>query len=245
MRSTFSRSRGVAAAARPGEQIEAYVLRSRDVDVKVFDGEVESLAVSEIEGVGVRVISGLASGLRVGGLARSRCRARDRSRRARQRRVRVARRALRARVSGRLRRRCRPPSTSGATTSSECRPPTRSRSHWSSMRRRARSTLVCAASSRPRTATPRSRARLRPRSASRWCRGAPCARARRTRWPGEGSETRTGSGFSVGRTFADLDVDEAAHDAAERAVRLLGASSRRHGGSRSSSIRWSLVRCSR
>ena len=32
------------------------MLRSRDVDVKVFGGEVESLAVAEIEGVGVRVI---------------------------------------------------------------------------------------------------------------------------------------------------------------------------------------------
>ena len=49
-------ARRVAGEARPGEQIEAYVLRSRDVDVKVFGGEVESLAVAEIEGVGVRVI---------------------------------------------------------------------------------------------------------------------------------------------------------------------------------------------
>jgi PmbA protein len=40
---------------------------------------------------------------------------------------------------------------------------------------------------------------------------------------GEGVETQTGSGFSVARTFAELDVGKAAHDAAERAVRLLGA----------------------
>ena len=32
------------------------MLRSRDVDVKVFGGEVESLSVAEVEGVGVRVI---------------------------------------------------------------------------------------------------------------------------------------------------------------------------------------------
>ena len=49
-------ARRVAGDARPGEQVEAYVLRSRDVDVKVFGGEVESLAVAEVEGVGVRVI---------------------------------------------------------------------------------------------------------------------------------------------------------------------------------------------
>jgi PmbA protein len=40
---------------------------------------------------------------------------------------------------------------------------------------------------------------------------------------GEGTETRTGYGFSAGRALADLNVDEAARDAAERAVRLLGA----------------------
>ena len=49
-------ARGVAAMARPGEQVEAYVLRSRDTDVQVFDGEVESLAVAEVDGVGVRLL---------------------------------------------------------------------------------------------------------------------------------------------------------------------------------------------
>jgi PmbA protein len=46
----------VAAQARDGEQVEAYVARARDTDVKVFDGEVESLSSAETEGVGVRVI---------------------------------------------------------------------------------------------------------------------------------------------------------------------------------------------
>jgi len=49
-------ARQVAGGARAGEQIEGYVLRSRDVDVKVFGGEVESLSVAEVEGVGVRVV---------------------------------------------------------------------------------------------------------------------------------------------------------------------------------------------
>ena len=39
----------------------------------------------------------------------------------------------------------------------------------------------------------------------------------------DGDETQTGGGFSMGRTFADLDLEKAAHDAADRAVRLLGA----------------------
>ncbi len=50
-------ARRVAGAARDGEQVEAYVVRSRDTDVKVFDGEVESLSVAEVSGVGVRVIA--------------------------------------------------------------------------------------------------------------------------------------------------------------------------------------------
>jgi PmbA protein len=40
---------------------------------------------------------------------------------------------------------------------------------------------------------------------------------------GEGVGTRTGYGFSVGRQPSELDVEEAARMAAERAVRLLGA----------------------
>ena len=40
---------------------------------------------------------------------------------------------------------------------------------------------------------------------------------------GEGVGTRTGYGFSVGREPSELDLEEAAQMAAERAVRLLGA----------------------
>ncbi len=40
---------------------------------------------------------------------------------------------------------------------------------------------------------------------------------------GEGEASQTGSGFSVGRGFAGLDPDKATADAVERAVRILGA----------------------
>jgi PmbA protein len=40
---------------------------------------------------------------------------------------------------------------------------------------------------------------------------------------GQGDETQTGAGVSVGRSVAELDLDEAADDAVARAVRLLGA----------------------
>jgi len=40
---------------------------------------------------------------------------------------------------------------------------------------------------------------------------------------GEGSETQTGGGYSVGRRPEDIDLDKAAGDAVDRATRLLGA----------------------
>jgi PmbA protein len=48
--------RRIANQARGGEQVEAYVLRTRETDVEVFGGDVESLTTAGIEGVGVRVI---------------------------------------------------------------------------------------------------------------------------------------------------------------------------------------------
>jgi PmbA protein len=56
-------ARGVVRAARDGEQVEAYVVRTRDTDIEVFDGNVESLTTASVEGVGIRVISGQRQGL--------------------------------------------------------------------------------------------------------------------------------------------------------------------------------------
>ncbi|HUI48185.1 MAG TPA: TldD/PmbA family protein [Acidimicrobiia bacterium] len=56
-------ARRVAGRARDGEQVEAYVVRTRDTDVEVFGGQVESLTTASVEGVGVRVISGGRQGL--------------------------------------------------------------------------------------------------------------------------------------------------------------------------------------
>ena len=48
---------------------------------------------------------------------------------------------------------------------------------------------------------------------------------------GEGSDSQTGGGFTVGRALADLEPDRAAADAVERAVRMLGARKARSGRS--------------
>lgn len=46
----------VAAQARPGEEIEAYVVRSTDTSVRVYEGAVEQLTTASSHGVGVRVV---------------------------------------------------------------------------------------------------------------------------------------------------------------------------------------------
>jgi PmbA protein len=46
----------IVGMADPGEQLEAYVGRSSDTQVRVYEGEVEQLAVADSQGVGVRVV---------------------------------------------------------------------------------------------------------------------------------------------------------------------------------------------
>jgi PmbA protein len=53
----------IAGTAHAGEQVEAYVVRTRDTDVEVFDGEVESLTTASVEGVGIRVVADHRQGL--------------------------------------------------------------------------------------------------------------------------------------------------------------------------------------
>ena len=46
----------IVGRARDGEQVEAVAVHSRDTEVRVYDGEVESLSSAESQGVGVRVV---------------------------------------------------------------------------------------------------------------------------------------------------------------------------------------------
>ncbi len=46
----------VIAQARPGEQVEAFVSRDGETDVRVYEGEVEHFVSAQSEGVGIRVI---------------------------------------------------------------------------------------------------------------------------------------------------------------------------------------------
>ena len=190
---------GVAGAARDGEQVEAYVVRSRETEIKVFGGEVESLAVAEAAGIGVRDGRRRPAGHRVRGLARRR-----RRRRARWPTHATTRRTARSTPRTGSRRRPtstasrRPTSTSGATTCSRPRP-------------RRRSTLAVAADRavlggrRPGPGRRVDRLRRRrardgdgrvDRRAGRRSAGrrAPC---RAWRWPASATSTQTGYGFDV------------------------------------------------
>lgn len=46
----------VVAQAKPGEQVEAFVSRGGDTDVRVYRGEVEHFVAAQAEGIGIRVI---------------------------------------------------------------------------------------------------------------------------------------------------------------------------------------------
>ena len=47
----------LVARAEPGEQVEVVVAHSKDTEVRVYEGEIESLSVAESQGVGVRVVA--------------------------------------------------------------------------------------------------------------------------------------------------------------------------------------------
>lgn len=55
-------ARSVVEQARPGEGVEAYVARGHDTEVRAFGGEVEHLASASSAGIGIRVVLGDADG---------------------------------------------------------------------------------------------------------------------------------------------------------------------------------------
>jgi PmbA protein len=52
----------IVAQARDGEELEAYASRSRDTEVRVYEGDIEHLQSAMSEGIGVRVIKGGRTG---------------------------------------------------------------------------------------------------------------------------------------------------------------------------------------
>jgi PmbA protein len=213
----------VAGDARAGEQVEAYVLRSRDVDVKVFGGEVESLAVAEVEGVGVRVIVDARQGYAWAGTLDPAV---------------IAETVEEARDNAAFGAPDESYALAGPGDAEGVEAPLLDlwRDDVDATSTAAKVALALELEAATRAADPRVRG---VESASYGDAAVEAAVAnslgleaatRRTvcscsafAMAGEGTATQTGSGFSAGRSFAEIDPQVAASDAAERAVRLLGA----------------------
>ena len=216
-------ARAVAGRAGAGEQVEAYVVRSRETEVSVFRGDVESLTVAEQAGVGVRVVHEGRQGYAWAGsldpavLDETVAEARDNARFA------------------------APDEWQGVATPAEANsvePPTLVlwRDELAAVPTTAKVDLALALEAATAGADPRIRDVESATYQDTALHAAVAnslgveASTRRTACScgavalaSEGTETRTGYGFSVGRAPDELDVDAAAHDAAGRAARLLGA----------------------
>jgi PmbA protein len=210
----------IVGMADSGEQLEAYVGRSSDTQVRVYEGEVEQLAVADSQGVGVRVVRNGRQGFAycgtfdAGALAEAVEEARDNA------------------AFG------EPDEANGLPAPDGVEPaaldlwrpgladvPTADKVALALELERA----VLAADARITGVESCDYADSLAASAIVTTTGI----RRSSRETGcelvayslaaDGDDTQTGFGFSLGRSFDELDVGIAARDAADRAVRMLGA----------------------
>lgn len=216
-------ARRAAAEARGAEQIEAYVVRTRETDVEVFGGEVESLSVAGIEGIGVRVVADHRQGYAWAGSLEPDA---------------IAEAVRDARDNASF---SEPDEWAGLATLDDVRSATSPsldlwRDDLTVVPTDEKVRIALELDAATRAADPRIRgvesagygdgliesaiaSSLGVEAAHRStiCSASAFALA------ADGDETRTGYGFSVGRSLADLDLETIPRDAADRACRLLGA----------------------
>jgi PmbA protein len=210
----------VAGWARDGEDVEVYVSRGTETDVRVYEGEVESLSSATSAGAGVRVVSGGRQGFAYAGsldeevLAETLAEARDNAAFASPEawvglpgpdghspapldlwRDELAGYPTALKVNAAL-------DLERAVRASDRRVRQVESANWGD----ARSEMALASSVGVQAAN---------RSTACYLSAVAVA--------GEGGETQRAYGYSVGRGPSELDSAGAAGDAATRAVRLLGA----------------------
>ena len=210
----------VAGWARNGEQVEAFVARGRDTDIQVFNGEVESLSSAESAGIGIRVVAGGRQGFAYAGslapdvVAETLEEARDNAGFASEDpyvglavpdgvtaadldlwRDDLATYPTEVKVTRAL-------ELERAVRAADPRIRLVESAEWGD----AAVESAVATSTGIRSASRRTACYLSAFAVA-----------------GEGTDTQTGGGYSVGRSPADLELDKAAADAVERATRLLGA----------------------
>jgi PmbA protein len=216
-------TRKIAERAESGEDVEVYASRVRETDVKIFDADVESLTVAERGGVGVRVVVDHRQGFAWAGSLEPDV---------------VEAVLAEARDNAEF---ATPDEHQGMASRADvvgvAVPPL---DLWREELEAVLTTDKVALALEAEAATLAADDRVRGvesasygdalvESAVATSTGVAAA-TRRTMCSltafalaGEGDETQTGYGFSAARSFAELDPGEAARDAAERAVRMLGA----------------------
>lgn len=214
-------ARRVAEQAGPGEQVEVYVARGTETSVRVYQGEIESLASATSAGVGVRVIAGQRQGFAYAGtldddaLAETLAEARDN-----------VRFATPDPYVGLAEPDGVAPAALDLWDDAVLALPTDRKVELAlELERRVRG-----ADRRIRQVEAADYDDVAAEAAVVTSAGV-VATSRRTvcscsvsAIAGEGGDSQTGVGFSAGRSADGLDPDKAAADAVDRAVRMLGAS---------------------
>ncbi len=210
----------VAGWARDGEQVEAYVARGRETEVRVYEGEVESLSAAESAGIGVRVVADSRQGFAYAGSL-------DPD---------VVRETLdEARDNAGF---ASPDEWVGLAAPDGVAPA--DLDLWRDDLASCPADFKVARALDLEKAVRAGDPRIRAVESAEWGDAALesavasstgiRASSRRTvcflsayAIAGEGTDTQTGAGYSVGRSPDELDLDKAAGDAIRRATRLLGA----------------------
>ncbi|MDP9070433.1 MAG: TldD/PmbA family protein [Actinomycetota bacterium] len=210
----------VAARAREGEQVEAYASRGSDTEVVVYGGEIESLSSATSEGVGIRVVAGRRQGFAYAGsladdvVDQTLAEARDNA------------------AFGTPDEHLGLPRPDGVAAADL----DLWREDLARFPAERKVELALDLERRVKAGDPRIRAVESAEYGDGTTEvavstntGISVAHRRSSCYvsvyalAGDGGETQTGAGYSVGRSPEDLDVDRAAADAIERATRLLGA----------------------
>src|ERR671916_1241592 len=206
--------------AQGGEQIEAYVARSSDTQVRVYEGEVEQLAVADSMGVGVRVVRDGRQGFAYCGtfdaaaLAETVADARDNAAFGEPDEA-----AGLAHPDG-----VEPadldlwrPGLADVPTADKVALAVELERAVLATDRRITGVESCDYADSLAEAAIATTTGIRRASRETGCELVAYSLAE------DGDDTQTGFGFSLGRSFEELDVAAAARDAADRALRMLGA----------------------
>ena len=213
----------IAEGAHRGEEIEAYVTRRSDTDIEVFGGEVESLSVAGVQGVGVRVISDHRQGFAWSGsldadmVADALGEARDNVAFGQPDEWYALASPEDAAGIGACDLELWRDDLLSVSTDEKVRLALDLESATMAADSRVRGTEAAGYGDAAAESAIASSLGVRVHARRTVCSAHAVAMA------GDGTETQTGYGFSAGRTIGELDLASIPRDAAERAVRLLGA----------------------